>query len=282
MKAVIINGDDFGHSAEVNAGIIRAHRDGVLTSASLMVASPARDEAAAYARANPSLDVGLHLVVCKGRSVLAGGQLAGLVDSNGEFAANPVRAGLSYFFDRRARALLRAECRAQIKVHLALVGYLNHIDGHLNFHVHPTIADVIVELAAEYRVPCIRLPREPIGTTLALAKDNFARKLVEAVIFKALSKRTKRLLDAKGIKSTDALFGLHQSGHLTEEYVLGVVQRLRDGVTEIYFHPAIDPAGVAPSAEPQREVEILTGRALRDALDRNGIHLTTFRELAAT
>lgn len=282
MKAVIINGDDFGHSAEVNAGIIRTHRDGVLTSASLMVASPARDEAAAYARANPSLDVGLHLVVCQGRSVLLRGQLPGLVDSNCAFADSPVLAGLRYFFDRSARELLRAECRAQIEAHLMLVGYLNHIDGHLNFHVHPTIADIVVELAAEYGVPCIRLPREPVGTTLALAKDNFARKLLEAAIFKALSKRTRRLIDAKGIKSTDSLFGLHQSGHLTEPYVLGVIDRLPEGVTELYFHPAADTGGVPPSAAAQREVEILTSRAVREALDRHGIRLTTFRELAAS
>jgi hopanoid biosynthesis associated protein HpnK len=281
VKSLIVNGDDFGHSPEINAGIIRAHRDGVLTSASLMVAAPARDEAAEYARQNPSLDVGLHLVVCKGRSVLPGEQLAGIVDSNGGFADNPVLAGLRYFFDRRTRQSLRAECRAQIETHLKLIGYLDHIDGHLNFHVHPTVADIVVELAAEYRVPCIRLPREPVGTTLALAKDNFARKLVEAVIFKTLARRTSRLIATHGIKSTDWLFGLHQSGHLSAAYVLGVLARLEDGVTEMYFHPATGAGGARPPAAAENEVAILTSRALRDTLNRSGIRLTTFRELAA-
>jgi hopanoid biosynthesis associated protein HpnK len=245
-----------------------------------MVASPACDQAAAYARANLSLDVGLHLVVCRGHSVLAYDRLPGLVEPTGRFGENPVLGGLRYFFDRRVRGLLRDECRAQIERHLELLGYLNHIDGHLNFHAHPTIADIIVELAAEYRVPCIRLPREPIQTTLALAKDNLTRKLVEAVIFRALSARLKRLMDRRGIRSNDWLFGLHQSGHMSEDYVLGVVCGLRDGVTEMYFHPATDAGGVPPSAAAQREAEILTSPELREAIERNGVQLTTFAEVA--
>ncbi len=280
MKAAIIGGDDFGSSAEVNAGIIRAHRDGVLRSASLMVAGRARDDAAAAAHEYPGLDVGLHLVVCKGMSVLPPAQLDGAVDAAGRFTDNPVLGGMRYFFDRRLRAVLEAECRAQIELHLKLVGYLNHIDGHLNFHVHPVLADILVCLAAEYRVPCLRLPREPVVTTLGLARDHMTRKLVEAVIFRALSMRTRRMMAERGLKSTDWLFGLHQSGHVDERYALGVVERLRDGTTEMYFHPAADAGGIPPSPEARREVEILTSPRLRDTLGRRGVRLTTFAELA--
>ncbi|HXR24730.1 MAG TPA: ChbG/HpnK family deacetylase, partial [Candidatus Binataceae bacterium] len=69
-RAVIVTADDFGYSREVNAGIIRAHREGILTATSLIVSAAARDEAAVLARENPNLDVGLHLVVCRGRSAL--------------------------------------------------------------------------------------------------------------------------------------------------------------------------------------------------------------------
>jgi hopanoid biosynthesis associated protein HpnK len=280
LKAAIINGDDFGLSPEVNAGILRAHREGVLNSASLMVAGAARDQAAAAARDNPGLDVGLHLVVCKGHSALGPGQLAGVVDRAGRFTENPVLGGMRYFFDRSIRDKLRAECRAQIELHLKLVGYLNHIDGHLNFHVHPVLAEILVDLAAEYRVPCLRLPRESVGTTLALASDHLARKLVESVIFRSLSARAARLMAARGLKSNDWLFGLHQSGHLSEAYLLGVIDRLRDGVTEIYFHPAARAGGAVPAAEAELEVEILTGDRIRAALEARQVRLTTFAELA--
>jgi chitin disaccharide deacetylase len=279
-KSVIFTADDFGASAEVNAGILRAYRQGVLRGTSLMVAAPARDAAVVAARECPGLDVGLHLVVCKGQSVLPPARLGALVDSAGRFVENPVRGGMHYFFNRRLRASLADECRAQIELHLELVGYLNHIDGHLNFHVHPVINDVLLELASEYRVPCIRLPREPVFMTLALARDNAARKLVEAVIFRALSRRARRKMTQRGIKSTDWLFGLHQSGNLTEHYMLDLIARLPPGLTEIYTHPAANVGGTPPSASAQREVEILTSPLLPVALTSVGARLTNFAELA--
>ena len=279
MKRLIVNGDDFGKSPEVNAGILRAHREGILNSASLMVAEPAAREAASLSRENPGLDVGLHAVVCQGQSLLGSSRLATAVTESGKFIDNPVMAGLRYFFDRSIRASMRDEVRAQIERHLELVGYLNHIDGHLNFHVHPLFADIIVELAVEYKVPCIRLPRERVMTTLRLRRDHAARKLAESVIFRTLSRRTRRLMAARGLKSTDALFGLHQSGHLSEDYLVSVIEKLRDGTTEVYFHPAADVGGVPPSAAAQLEVEILTSARVRAAIEEKGIKLVTFAEL---
>lgn len=279
-KSVIFTADDFGASAEVNAGILQAHRKGVLRGTSLMVAAPARDAAVAAARECPGLDVGLHLVVCKGRSVLPPARLGALVDGEGRFVENPVRGGMCYFFNRGLRTKITDECRAQIELHLKLVGYLNHIDGHLNFHVHPVICDILLDLASEYHVPCIRLPREPVFTTLALARDNAARKLVEAVIFRALSRRARRRMARRGIKSTDWLFGLHQSGNLSEHYMLDVIARLRPGLTEIYAHPAADIGGTPPPVEAQREVDILTSPLVPLALAGVGAQLTNFAELA--
>lgn len=279
-RAVIFTADDFGASPEANAGILRAHREGVLRGASLMVAAPARDAAAAAAREYPELDVGLHLVVCQGQALLDPLRIEGLVDVAGRFVDSPVRGGMRYFFNRGLRSKLADECRAQIEMHLQLVGYLNHIDGHLNFHVHPVICDILLELAAEYRVPYIRIPREPVFTTLALARDNMARKLVEAVIFRALSHRTRRRMAERGIKSTNWLFGLHQSGNLTERYIVDVIARLPPGVTEIYGHPAADIGATPPAAEAQREVEILTSPLLPIALESVGAQLTSFGALA--
>ncbi|HVN63742.1 MAG TPA: hopanoid biosynthesis-associated protein HpnK [Candidatus Binataceae bacterium] len=280
MKKLIVNGDDFGLSPEVNAGIVKAHRDGILTSASLMVASPAATAAAELAKDHPKLDVGLHAVVCRGKSAQDPYRLGGAADPAGNFMENPVSAGMRYYFDRSLRAKMADELRAQVERHLELIGYLNHIDGHLNFHVHPVLADILVDLAQEYKVPCIRLPREPVMTTLRLRRDHLSRKLIESVIFRSLSKRTGQQMDARGLKSTDRLFGLHQSGNVTEDYTLGIIERLRDGVTEVYFHPAVDIGGTPPAASSQREVEILTSPRVRAAIERCGIQLTTFAELA--
>jgi chitin disaccharide deacetylase len=279
LKRLIVNADDFGLSPEVNAGIIRARRDGILRSASLMVAEPAAHAAAELARDNPELDVGLHAVVCRGRSMLDASRLGAAVRGSGEFINSPVAAGMRYYFDRSMRTVMTDELRAQVERHLELVGYLHHIDGHLNFHVHPLFADILVNLAVEYKVPCIRLPRERVMTTLRLRRDNAPRKLVESIIFRTLSRRTRRMMNERGLTSTDALFGLHQSGHLSEDYVVGVIDRIRGGTTELYFHPAADIGGIPPAAEAQREVEILTSSRVREAIDRNGIELITFADL---
>ncbi|HXN13238.1 MAG TPA: hopanoid biosynthesis-associated protein HpnK [Candidatus Acidoferrales bacterium] len=280
MKRLIVNADDFGLSPEVNAGIVRAHREGILRSASLMVAEPAARAAAERARDNPALDVGLHAVVCRGRSILDASRLGNAVGAQGEFIDRPVAAGMRYFFDRSLRTAMTDELRAQVERHLELVGYLNHIDGHLNFHVHPLFADILVNLAVEYKVPCIRLPRERVMTTIRLRRDQATRKLVESIIFRTLSRRTSRIMTQRGLASTDALFGLHQSGHLSEDYIIGVIERIRHGTTELYFHPAADVGGVPPDPGAQLEVEILTSPRVRDAIARNGIELITYADLA--
>jgi hopanoid biosynthesis associated protein HpnK len=280
VKALIVNADDFGSSREVNAAVLRAHREGILTSASLMVAEPHAEEAARIARDNPSLDVGLHAVVCKGRGIRPHAEIAPIVDAAGRFPESPALTGLRLYFDKSLRAKLAAELRAQVERHLELVGYLNHIDGHLNFHVHPVVADILVDLAAEFRVPCIRLPRERLLNNLRVRRDHAMRKMVEGVIFRSLSRRTYRRMGELGLKTTDRLIGLFQSGHLDQDYVVTMISRLLDGTTEFYFHPSMDIGATPPSPSAQIEAEILVSPGIRAALDAHSVALTTFAELA--
>ena len=79
----------------INQAVIRAHREGILTTASLMVNEPACDEAVALARENPRLGVGLHLTLSHGRSALPPEEIPGLVNGSGEFGnARSRRAAL--------------------------------------------------------------------------------------------------------------------------------------------------------------------------------------------
>jgi chitin disaccharide deacetylase len=282
VKALIVNGDDFGRSPQVNAGILRAHRQGVLTSASLMVSEKACAEAVAAARDCPRLDVGLHVVACNGPSLLPARQLRGLVDAAGRFATSEVWAGIRYALQPRLCRKLRDEFRAQIERHFELVGYLNHLNGHHNLHLHPVLSDILLELAAEYHVPCVRLVREPFRASLALASDHPARKLRDHIFFRWLSARTRRRLRSRRMRFNDWTFGFHQTGHLTEAYVMGAIDRLpENSATEFYFHPAVAVNGKPPMSPSQaRETELLTSPKIRSAIEASRIHLTTFRELA--
>src|SRR5205085_9236593 len=132
VRRVIINADDFGRSPSINEAVLRAHRDGILTTASLMVNESGFDEAVALARENPRLGVGLHLTLLMGRSALSPGEIPGLVNDRGGFADDPVTAGCRYFFQRGLREQLRREIHAQFARFRATGLPLDHVNGHLH------------------------------------------------------------------------------------------------------------------------------------------------------
>ena len=282
-KWLIVSGDDFGLSSEVNAGILTAHREGILTNVSFMVNGPAREEAVSMAKETPTLGVGLHLTLVLGRSTLPFRELPGLVDAAGHFSSDPVKAGMRYFFDKRLHASLLRECRAQIEVFLATGLSLSHIDGHLNIHLHPTILTLLLQLAIEYPIRALRLTHENLWTSLTLDPTDAIRKVREGAIFSLLSLYARRKLKAAGIIFSDYLFGLHQSGNVNEAYLLGLIPHLRNGVTELYCHPSLAQGSgswlSALSYSLSGEVAALTSPRVKEALQQAGVSLISYRDL---
>lgn len=282
-RCLIVNGDDFGLSPQVNAGILRAHRHGILTNTSLMVTAPAWREAVDSARGHPTLGVGLHLTLVQGRAALPARNLSTITDADGCFPNNPTRAGLRYFFSSRARAEVRAECRAQLERFLATGLPLSHVDGHLNLHMHPVVMDAVLELVAEYAVPAVRLTREDTAAGLALAPRRAWAKRWEGRVFGKLAARSASALDRAGVRHPDHLFGLHQSGHVDEAYLLGLLPRLRPGVTELYCHPAVLPCPEVERWTPayRRDLELaaLTSPAVAAAVRDHEVRLVSYADL---
>ena len=282
-RCLIVNGDDFGLSPQVNAGILRAHRHGILTNTSLMVTAPAWREAVDLAREQPTLGVGLHLTLVQGRAVLPARNLPTITDSDGWFPNNPTRAGLRYFFSPRARAEVRAECRAQLERFLATGLQLSHVDGHISLHMHPVVMDVVLELAAEYDVPAVRLTREDTAAGLALDPSRALAKRWEGWVFAKLAARSTSTLARAGVRHPDHLFGLHQSGHVNEAYLLGLLPRLRPGVTELYCHPAVLPCPEVERWTPayRRDLELaaLISPAVAAAVRDRDIRLVSYADL---
>src|SRR5262249_56831666 len=103
LKRVVVTADDFGLAREVNEAVEAAHRDGILTAASLMVAGPAAQDAIARARRLPRLHVGLHLVLVEGRPVLPAQDLPDLVDADGRFRGDMVRLRIDIFMRASVR-----------------------------------------------------------------------------------------------------------------------------------------------------------------------------------
>ena len=270
-RRLIVNADDFGRSASINQAVIRAHREGILTTASLMVNEPAFEEAVALARENPTLGVGLHLTLLCGHSTLPPEQLPGLVDARGNFSGNPAGAGLRYFFRRSLREQLRREIHAQFQKFRAARLPLDHVNGHLHLHLHPTVFRILMSDAAQLGLKRLRLTSDPFLLHLRLASGHFVYRALHAAIFLPLSAHAQPALSRLGIRHTNAVFGLLQNARVDETYVARLLPFLPAGDSELYSHPSLD--------EFKHELDALISPRVQEQVRRLGIKLIRYQDL---
>ncbi len=250
-RRLIVNADDLGRSAGVDRGIVRAHREGIVTSTTFMANAPGAENAAALARAAPKLDVGAHLVLTYARPLTDPARIPTLVRADGSFG-RPA--------ELLARDLDRDEALLEYRAQFARAGDLigrtpSHVDTHHWVHDQPALSWAVCRLALE---------------TGAAARTHTPRQRDE--------------YRAQGVRTTDHFVREFQHpGHIEVADLLAILTRLEDGVTELMCHPGeLDPALVASSAYArERPVELatLTDPRVRAALERDGIALTTFADL---
>lgn len=277
-RRLIVTADDFGASPEVNAAIEEAHRDGILTAASLMVAGDAASDAVERARRLPQLGVGLHLVLVEGRPLLPPEQIPALVDSTGQFRTDMVRTAVTIFASPAARRQLAAEIDAQFAAFAATGLTLDHVNAHKHFHLHPTIASAILRAGRRHGMTAMRAPIEPPAMIAAI--DGKSRRAgIEHLWAKVLRRRLRRA----GMIVPDQVFGLAWSGALTAPRLLALLDRLPPGLTEIYAHPALGPyPGSAPGYRYAEELAALTDPLAKVAISRNGVATGRFADLVRT
>lgn len=266
-KRLIVSADDYGLSFEVNEAVERAHREGVLGAASLMVAAPAAHDAVARAKSLPGLRVGLHLVLVNGRPVLPPEQVAPLVDGRGNFPSNLVAAGVRYFFHPGARAALRREIRAQFEAFARTGLPLDHVNAQNHFHVHPTVLGILLEIGPHYGMRAVRIPQEP----------------GDAAFLRLWLAMMRRRLSRAAMTVNDRVYGIRHSGHMTEDRVLEILNALPSGVSEMYFHPA---TGAWSGVDPQiadydfaGELHALVSPRVRAAIGALGIATASYSDL---
>jgi len=274
MKRLIITADDFGASLAVNDAVETAHREGILTAASLMVAGEAAADAVKRAKQMPSLGVGLHVVLVEGRPMLPPEQVPALVDSSGQFRTDMVRAGITIFASPAARRQLAAEVEAQFAAFAQTGLPLDHVNAHKHFHLHPTIAGTILTVGRRYGMKAIRAPIEP-RAVLETIDGTKAGPGIERL----WAQHVRQRMRGAGLTVPDQVFGLAWSGALTTARLRGLIDHLPDGLTEIYTHPATGPyAGSAPGYRYAEEYAALIDGLAKQAVERNGISLARFAD----
>jgi len=250
-RLLIVNADDFGRSAGIDDGIVRAHREGIVTSTTFMTNAPSAAHAASLARATPTLDLGVHLVLTYARPLSEPARIRSLVREDGSFW-RPA--------ELLARPIDRSEALTEYRAQYARARELSgreptHVDTHHWVHDHPALSWAICELALE---------------TGAAARTHTPEQRDE--------------YRAKGVRTPDHFMREFQHpGHIEVADLLALLSRLDEGVTELMCHPGEpDPELVATSAyarERPIELATLTAPKVRAAIESQGIRLITFAEL---
>ena len=267
LKRLIITADDYGTSLPVNEAVENAHKKGILTSTSLMVGGQFAKDAIIRTKQLPNLRVGLHIVLVRGASLLSPEIIPDLVDKDGYFDRNLVRAGFRYFFIPRVRKQLAAEIRAQFEAFQKTGLSLDHVNAHNHMQIHPTVLNLIIRIGKEFGLSAIRVPYEP----------RYGMFLLPWI------KLMKRKVRKAKLQFNDFIFGIHDTGRMNIDCLVRLINSLPDGVSEIFMHPATGPSdGIEPEAinyQFEAEYKALIDPVVKDIVTRTGVKLISFCDL---
>jgi hopanoid biosynthesis associated protein HpnK len=278
MRRLIVTSDDFGVAPAVNEAVEQAHVHGILTAASLMVAGDAAADAVTRAKRLPMLGVGLHLVLVDGRPMLPVEQVPDLIDETGRFRTNMALAGVNFFFRRSVRRQLAAEIEAQFAAFAATGLSLDHVNAHKHFHLHPTIAGLILSIGRRFGLSAARAPVEPVEMIAAIEP---VPQTLAGRVAAPYARGVARRFRAAGLVVPDRVLGLAWSGHMTTERVRALIEALPPGITELYCHPATADAypGSAPGYDYRAELAALLDPGMRALVAQRDIQLRRFADV---
>ncbi len=259
-RKILISADDFGLSVEVNEAVEIAHRQGILSTANLMIGGNAAEDAIKRAKRMPNLRVGLHIVVIEGKSILPKREIPLLVDNDQLFPSQQFKMSINYYFNKDIQKQLSKEIKAQFEAFRKTGLTLDHVDVHKHMHLHPTIAQLILKANNDFNIQRIRLPHEPVSVLQAIDQTSSLKNINNLFVF-YWSKLLKQQIIKANMRSMDWCFGLSWCGHMTFDRVQKLIPKLPYGNSEIFFHPAINKTGLynqlMPHYEPVKELETL-------------------------
>ena len=291
VRQLIVNADDFGLTSGVNRGIVEAHRNGVVSSTTLMANSAAFDEAVEAARALPKLSVGCHVVLTGGAPVSPPEAVDTLLAIR---SAEPERfyANLSAFAARATlggfdREQLVAEITAQIRKIQATGLEVTHLDSHKHAHIFPEILIAMLRAAKICGVRDIRSPFVPMKAIMA---QQFARKRVllkrygQVRVLNTFAGHFRRLTKRAGLRAPDGVIGVIETGVLDFALLRQALTSLPEGTWELVCHPGYADANLRAVhtrliESRERERNLLTSPELKELLEKQNIRVISYREL---
>ncbi len=276
-RKLIVNADDYGRSPGVSRGILQAHREGIVTSTTVMINQPGVEAQLLEALDCPNLGIGLHLVFTAGQPLLPLTEVSSLVDQDGFFLDQHTLWAQA---ESVSSTQLLSELTAQVERFAALAGQLpDHLDCHHFVHLFPPLFQVYAELAAQVRLP-LRVPflpethfRKAVGFLPFL--EGFPYDLVRGMIV-----TNSALLRARGLAHPNRFIStFYGQEALTLDHLLHLLRTLPIGINELMCHPGYDDPALAPGTyrqEREAELALLTHPAVHRCIEEAGIELVTF------
>ncbi len=277
---LIVNADDFGLAENVNRGIIQAHLEGIVTSASVMANGPALRQALELAASTPSLDLGIHLTLVGESPLCRSSQIPTLLGPDQRLLPDARSFLLRYLRGGIKADQLRRELEAQVVRILESGVQISHIDSHQHLHVFPGVLSIVMELAAKYGIRAVRWPHEALRGDILKESLRRPGRLAEMAVLRSLTDKSGVGPD---LWRTDRFIGFFWGGRLSSARLRLLLGQLGQGeVTELMCHPGLcDPSSPYShwGYDWAGELAALTSPAIRAETQALGIDLVGFREV---
>src|SRR6516164_6325457 len=288
MKNLIVNADDLAWTEGVNRGILEAHRNGIVTSTSMLANGTAFDSALVASKSTPSLGIGVHLNLSDGPPTAPREAVTSILNDDGEFLGGPETLLLKIATGSINLYEVEDEWSAQIEKIREAGIQPTHIDGHKHVHMLPGLFEIALRLAKKHGIRAIRVAHEEstLRSLLSSAGEQRAglvfKQSVQARGLKLLAPDAREMADHAGIATSDYFCGIAQTGVLTREGVEKLLESLPDGTTELMCHPGYVDEELRKTAtrlqeSRQTELQILTDGSLRKLVATRGIRLISYR-----
>lgn len=282
-RRLIVTADDFGMSLEVNEAVEEAHRNGILTCASLVVAGDAAEDAIRRAKRLPQLGVGLHLAMFGAPASAMGPTI--LAPDGVNLGESPVVTGIAVMVSPRARKAAEREFAAQFDAYRKTGLPLGHLDGHWHCHQHPAVLAIALRLGKSQGLRAVRLPYEPSGFSRRVARGpQTGARIAHAITHWPLAAAMRWQVRKAGLAVNDRFFGKSDGGAVDEALLIRLAAHLPAGITELGLHPATSTWHGRHAPPPHwrqgEELAALTSPQVKQAMADRGIALIRWADVS--
>jgi hopanoid biosynthesis associated protein HpnK len=288
VRRLIVNADDFGLTRGVNRAIVESHRDGIVTSSTLMANGQAFEDAIAHAKSASRLSVGCHVVLVDGSPVLGGQQASTLFDQkadDGRFYDGLGAFALRAVSGRVDADEIEAEVTAQIRKLQSAGVSVSHLDTHKHTHILPQVLRALLRAARTCGVPAVRNPFGPVRFSILAKYPSLWKRYSQVTVLNRLGGRFRNSVTNAGMLTTDGTVGVVATGVMDSYLFRSIVDSLPEGTWELVCHPGYNDAELGSIRTRLREsraveLRLLTSPKALELLVRSGVQLISYRDLA--